>query len=171
MPGLRRVFSFKRMFRTWLKKSQENGWRLAGVTARECVLQCSAHGCSNEKHFLLDTLGQAPTPCEREHVNGYGKPAYDDYTKIVLELQRRRTQIGINQDDLDTALGVADGYIAKLESGARTPSPVTLIMWAQAVGVEIHFKPAILPPATLKVIEQRQTRPYEINQARFKHDR
>ena len=66
--------------------------------------------------------------------------------------------LGLDQMDLGAAMGMADGYVNKLESFAKIASPSTLLVWLQAVGLEMVGQPVALPPATLEMISGRQLR-------------
>tara|TARA_R110000851_G_scaffold22626_9_gene67012 strand:- start:548 stop:820 length:273 start_codon:yes stop_codon:yes gene_type:complete len=73
----------------------------------------------------------------------------------VGELVRRRRALGISQEDLSDAAGMADGHINKLEAFARTAQFPTLQLWAQTLGAEITLRAAPLPDATARAIERR----------------
>lgn len=89
----------------------------------------------------------------------------------MADLARRRVQLGLSQPDIDAAIGWPDGYCAKLESLARVSSPPTLLLWCDALGLQVVTVPAPMPEATRRAIEQRIAAPYRHDQARFKHDR
>ena len=154
----------------WIKKAQRNGWRVDRVSGLSLRLCCSRQGCAGKLSLPLDNLGDIPAPCDLAHVGEYASSVFDGYKELVGELRRRRRQIGLDQQDLCDAMGVADGYINKLESFAKVASPPTLILWAECLGTSLTFAPAALPDATLRAIEGRQARPYQHAQARFKHD-
>ena len=157
------------MVREWIKAAQAAGWVVQGVRGRSITLTCACHGCRGSREYLLESLDGPPPPCALDHVNGHSRPAFEGYQDLVAELRRRRVDLGLDQMDLGAAMGVPDGYVNKLESFARTASPLTLWLWAQAVGLRLTYRPAALPPATLKAIEDRQARPYDHNRARSKH--
>jgi hypothetical protein len=156
--------------RQWIKEAQLKGWRLASVSGLSMRLECSKHGCSGHKDLPLDNLGPVPEPCDKPHVQGYSQSTFDEYSGLVGELRRRRRQLGLDQTDLNAAMGVTDGYVNKLESLARVATFPTLQLWAQTLGLSISTAPAPLPPATLRAIEYREAKPYQPNQARYKHD-
>jgi len=155
--------------REWIKGAESNGWRVSSVKGLTIRLSCSCVGCPGSLALPLANLGQAPAPCDRPHVQGHSADAFATYAALVSDLVRRRIQLGLSQPDLDDALGVADGYVAKLESLARTTSPPTLLLWCQALGLQIITAPAQLPDATRRAIELRASSPYRSDQARFKH--
>lgn len=157
--------------RQWIKQAQANGWRLASVSGTRISLQCSKHGCSGAYTANLDELGDPPASCGLPHSHGYARKTFEAYEGIVGELRSKRRRLGISQDDLNAAMGVADGYVNKLESMARVATFPTLQLWAQTLGLSITTIPAPLPPATARTIEDRSHQPYQPNQARFKHDR
>ena len=155
----------------WLKGAQRAGWRVSGINAKALHLKCEKHGCSGSKSLPLDNLGPTPAECDLPHVGQYSKNAFDTYEALIGELRRRRRELGLDQGDLSNAMGVADGYVNKLESFKKVASPPTLLLWAQSLGLTITTAPSKLPAATLRAIEQRAAKPYAPNQARFKHDR
>lgn len=159
------------MVRDWIKAAQTAGWVVKSVKGHTITLGCACHGCHGARSYLLESLDTAPPRCDLPHVNGYARPAFDQYSVLVDELRRRRMDIGLDQMDLGEAMGVPDGYVNKMESFARTASPVMLLLWAQSLGLELTSRPVALPPATIKAIQDRQSRPYDPKHARMKHDR
>lgn len=155
----------------WIREAERAGWRVAGVSARVVRLRCSMHGCTGSLELPLANLGPIPETCDFPHDHGHARSTFDDYRALVEELRRRRRSLGLDQVDLNDAMGTADGYVSKLESFARVASAPTLALWCQALGVSMTLAPAPLPPATAKAIEDRQVRPYAPEQARFKHSR
>lgn len=136
------------------------------VDAIDClqiVLHCACMGCRNELVVSIVTLPSDLTPCNRHHVKGYAGHAFAGYAALVATLRRRRMDIGLDQMDLGSAMGMADGYVNKLESFARIASLDTLSLWMQALGLELTSDPAALPVATFNQItahrasETRQT--------------
>lgn len=116
----------------------------------------------------LENLGVPPGPCSLPHQGAFAQQTFDEYVTIVGELQRRRRQLGLDQVDVNEAMGAADGYISKLEALHRTAPFPTLQLWAQTLGLSITVAPAALPPATIKAIEDRKGRPYDESKAHFK---
>jgi len=157
--------------RHWIKEAQRQGWRVASVSGLNMRLQCDKYGCDGSKMLPLDNLGPVPEPCNRPHVANYARQTFEQYETLVDELRRRRRQLGLDQADLNSAMGVTDGYVNKLESVARVATFPTLQLWAQSLGLSLTTCPAPLPAATMRAIEHRQAKPYMPTQARFKHDR
>jgi hypothetical protein len=157
--------------RDWIKQAEQVGWRVSSIRGLTLRLACSCIGCPGSLVVPLSNLGGVPAPCPLPHVSGHGKAAFGRYEVLVADLVRRRVQLGLSQPDLDAAIGWPDGYCAKLESGARTSSPPTLLMWCDALGLQIITAPAPMPDATRRAIEQRAVNPYRHDQARFKDDR
>jgi hypothetical protein len=155
----------------WIKKAQGNGWRVAAVSGASIEMRCAKQGCPGRHVLPMGNLGPVLDQCALDHVGQYGRETFDGYEALIAELRRRRVQIGLDQGDLGNAMGVPDGYINKLESFKRTATPVTLLLWAQSLGLTLTTAPAPLPPATIRAIEQRTANPYNAKQARFKHDR
>lgn len=81
-----------------------------------------------------------------------------EYRQFVRGLAQRRRDLGLCQLDLDPVLGVAEGYIGKLEAFHRIPSTLRLLEWLEGLGLAITMRPGPLPPATLHAIEASQAR-------------
>lgn len=156
-------------FDRWLKQAQGNGWRVASVAGKSLRLQCSKTGCSGEVRRQLEELGTVPVECHLEHVGQHSKAVFDQYRALVEELRRKRRAIGIDQTDLNAAMGMADGYLNKLESFQRIATFPTLHLWAQCVGLGLTTTPIPIPDATLRAMKKRQSNGYQHSQARFKH--
>jgi hypothetical protein len=126
-------------------------------------------GCLETTSISLTSPIEIPKPCSAKHIQGYDEHTFELYSGIVGDLREKRSQLGLSQEDVTAAMGVADGYINKLESYARVATFPTLQLWAQTLGLSITTTPAPLPPATTRAIEHRKDRPYQSNQARYKH--
>ncbi|WP_039983723.1 helix-turn-helix domain-containing protein [Tritonibacter mobilis] len=155
----------------WIRDAQARGWRVSWVRGKSLHIACDKQGCPGCKTLPLDNLGPVPEPCELPHKGQVAAPVFDEYETLVEELRRRRRQLGLDQGDLGNAMGVADGYVNKLEAFARVPTFPTLQLWAASLGLHLTTSAAPLPNATIRAIEQRAAKPYAPEQARFKHDR
>lgn len=154
--------------RLWFKQVEKKGWRVSSVSGLVLNLSCNKLGCDGCLTLPLANLGPTPPPCSEPHEGQYSAHIFEEYSTLVKEMVRRRCSLGLDQADLNNAMGVADGYISKLESFARIATFPTLILWAQTLGLSLVGAPAPLPAATLRAIEHRQAKPYQPNQARFK---
>lgn len=153
----------------WIGSAERAGWRVAYVTATEIRLACAKHGCQGALTVSLNNPGPAPDPCGREHVQGYSAAAFEDYKALVGLLIQRRMALGLDQADLNAILGLADGYVAKLESFARVTTIPTVQLWAQALGLAITTTRAPLPAVTAAAIQRRAHSPYRAEMNRSKH--
>lgn len=74
-------------------------------------------------------------------------PSYRD---LILALAAERRRQGLSQWQLEQKLGVAEGHVAKWESGWRTPSPVFLIYWLDGLGLKlgVHLAASLNQGAT-----------------------
>ena len=52
---------------------------------------------------------------------------------------RYRVEHGLSQAELGAKLGVSQPYVARLESGDRSPTLATLARLAQRLGLEFHI--------------------------------
>tara|TARA_R110001606_G_scaffold77347_1_gene178801 strand:- start:259 stop:768 length:510 start_codon:yes stop_codon:yes gene_type:complete len=155
----------------WIAEAQKAGWRVASAKDRTIRVQCSKLGCPGALSLPIDNLGPAPEPCSLKHQGQYGAPAYDQYKALVAQLVRKRRALGMSQEDINAAAGMADMHLNKLEAFARTAQFPTLQLWAATLGVEITLRPAPLPPATARTIDRRALDPYAENMARHKADK
>ena len=114
-------------------------------------------------------MGEVPEPCQLLHRKRYSPEVFGAYERLVAELRRRRRSLGLDQADVNAAMGMADGYIAKLESFARVAPFPTLQLWATTLGLNITATPTALPDATIRAIEARKAMPYDEQKARFKY--
>lgn len=58
---------------------------------------------------------------------------------LSQRVRDRRVQLGINQKSLAIQLGVTQGSVAQIESGARSPSLGLLPVLARALGVSVDY--------------------------------
>lgn len=140
----------------WIKKAELAGWRLDSVKGGSVVLACSKLGCTGRASASLDDLGNIPEPCAEQHRGNYGKTVYQDYAAIVTKLRQRRQAVGMSQEELTDATGLADGHINKLEAYHRTAQLPTLQLWARALGYEIALSPCELPAKSRAIISGRR---------------
>lgn len=62
---------------------------------------------------------------------------------LISQLTERRHKLGLPQTLVDDRIGVAQGLVAKWETGNRKPTAFNLHCWAESLGCKI----------TLEVIE------------------
>ena len=153
----------------WIRDAERNGWRVSGVTATELRLACAKQGCPGHFVVSLANPGPAPEPCGLEHVAGYSAAAFDDYRALIAVFVKRRRALGLDQQDLNAILGMAEGYISKLESFARVATLPTLQLWAQCLGLELTTSRSNLPAQTAAAIQRRAISPYRPEMVRSKH--
>tara|TARA_R110002110_G_scaffold26572_7_gene97483 strand:- start:3253 stop:3765 length:513 start_codon:yes stop_codon:yes gene_type:complete len=154
----------------WIKEAQAAGWRVASSRDRTLFLSCSREGCKGAQSIDLGKLGPAPEPCTLDHDKQYAKKVYDQYKSLVGELVKKRRALGLSQEDINAAAGMAEAHLNKLESFARTAQFPTMQLWAETLGLEITLAASILPPATVRAIDRRVSNPYAKNMARHKAD-
>ena len=66
---------------------------------------------------------------------------HDLYAEMINAFVERRHELGIPQIALDGMIGCAEGLVAKWESGARNPSPLSFAQWAVALGCRFSITP------------------------------
>lgn len=152
----------------WIKQAEDRDWRLETVKGLELVVRCSKQGCDGQMVLPLANLGPIPARCSLPHVGRYSAKVFKTYENLIDQFRRRRCSLGLSQEDITAASGLADGHINKLEAFDRSASMPTLQLWAETLGLEIAVNPIPLPRSTLRVIEQRATNPYREEMARFK---
>lgn len=152
----------------WIRNAEKAGWLVKGPKGLKLHLRCGKQGCTSVLNLPIDNLGPVPAPCSAPHVGQYSARTFEQYTALVTELQRRRRQLGLSQEDVCAASGLADGHINKLEALDRIAQFPTLRLWAETLGFSLALLPTQLPKATTKAIEARASSPYQENQARFK---
>ncbi len=152
----------------WIKSAESQGWRVERIKARVIHLRCSKRGCDGEMSLPMANLGPAPEPCNKPHIGNYSAMTFQEYANLVEELKRRRRSLGLSQEDITAASGLADGHINKLEAIQRRAGMPILQLWAQTLGLSVSLTPAPLPKRTLQLIEGRIDKPYRADQARNK---
>jgi len=90
-------------------------------------------------------------PCSEIHLSGYGLLAIGKYKDLVEQLVQRRRDLGLSQDDINSAAGFADGHLNKLEALHRIAQFKTMLIWTATLGLEIT-----LEPANLRILSERQ---------------
>ncbi|TRX51743.1 helix-turn-helix transcriptional regulator [Fulvivirga sp. M361] len=60
---------------------------------------------------------------------------------VVKQLIERRKRLGITQDQLNHALGVADRLVSHWECGVRSPTAFHLYCWADALKSQLMIIP------------------------------
>ena len=142
----------------WIKQAQQVGWRIVSSRDGSLHMRCGCQGCAGALKLPIADLGPAPEPCDRPHVGQYGQQVYDAYMALVDVLRRRRRALGLSQEDIAAAAGLADGHINKLEAFARTAQFSTLQLWAETLGLSLTMRPAPLPPSIVRAIKERARR-------------
>lgn len=148
--------------REWIKAAQKVGWKVT-VRGLAISLKCSKHGCPGAMTVPMDDLGPTPEPCNEQHFGQYSATVYENYRVLVAELALRRRSLGLSQEDICAASGLADGHINKLEAFARTAQLPTLQLWVQTLGLKMVLSPAPLPPATLAALSHQPAPSLDVN--------
>ena len=60
------------------------------------------------------------------------------YRPIIEELIIERKRIGITQSDIERMIDCAPSLIAKYEAGLKLPSLYNLLLWCEALGMELQ---------------------------------
>ncbi|WP_375173381.1 helix-turn-helix domain-containing protein [Pseudooceanicola sp.] len=138
-----------------IKAATKAGWLVDTTSGGEVVLSCSCPGCPGRKRLPVDNLGPVPSPCDLEHIAGAAPHVWAQYETLVGEFRRRRRQLGLDQGDVANAMGVADGYVGKLEAMHRIPRPDLVWIWAETLGLGIVLEPTELPEATREILRRK----------------
>ena len=95
--------------------------QLACTSSRDQTLHLSwlCQGYPSNLTRSIDNLGTTPESRAPDHHGQYGMPTFNHYKELAADLRRKRRALGISQEDLNDAGGLADGHIAKLEPFAR----------------------------------------------------
>lgn len=141
----------------WLDAAKKNGWLLREHSGPNVRLHCRFIGCPGCIERVPDELGPVPEPCALPHVDKWGRSTYQQYVKLVIELKRRRNALGLSQQAVNAASGLADGHISKLEALHRTAQFDTLVIWAATLGLGISLEPCDLPEVTVKELGAAHT--------------
>jgi DNA-binding XRE family transcriptional regulator len=64
----------------------------------------------------------------------------EEHRRLVGELKRRRTELGLTQEQVGARIGVSRSQIANAESGTYLLSVETLIGYAAAVGARLTME-------------------------------
>ncbi|MBV9313487.1 MAG: helix-turn-helix transcriptional regulator [Pseudonocardia sp.] len=68
--------------------------------------------------------------------------------EVASHVVRYRVDHGLSQAELGAKLGVSQPYIARLESGDRSPTLASLARLAQRLGLEFHID---VPPTSMRM--------------------
>jgi transcriptional regulator with XRE-family HTH domain len=139
----------------FIQKAQTAGWRVISIREGVIKLKCRCHGCKATLIQPIKTLATIPEPCGKSHHGMYAARTYDEYKSLVAVFIRKRRSLGLSQEDLCAAAGLADGHINKLEAFARTAQMPTLQLWAKTLGLGITVAQTDLPAATVRAIKHR----------------
>ena len=154
----------------WIKEAQSAGWRVTSAKDRTIRMQCAKQGCPGVLSLPIDNLGPTPATYDLPHVGQYGAPAYNQYKALVAQLVRKRRALGMSQEDINAAAGMAEAHLNKLESFARTAQFSTMQLWAETLGLAITLAPSSIPAATARAIETRVAQPLCEAKSHYKHD-
>ena len=142
-------------FHEFIHRAQANGWKVARVTPGAVALQCGHVGCRGHLVVPMSEL-RDPGPCPFQHASGYAAPVFTAYEALISELVERRKALGLAQEEVCAAAGLAPGHISKLEAFARVATFPTLQHWTATLGLEVTVQPARLPRATIAAIDARK---------------
>lgn len=59
---------------------------------------------------------------------------------IIGELVQRRLDLGVSTEDIEHRAGIADNHLAKVESGAKTPSLDLFLLLVETMGGEVTVR-------------------------------
>lgn len=83
-----------------------------------------------------------PDICKHTEGLKYAPNQRSDFeTQFIQQLIERRHQLNLSQRYVNESIGVAEGLLAKWETGLRSPSGYLLFCWAEALQCRIKVEP------------------------------
>ncbi len=141
--------------RSWTKGVQNMGWCLVGVDGKDHTFRCGLIGCRGE---LRAAVFEKVSPCGWDHAGRFSSAVFEEYSDLVDELRQKRHLLGVSQEDVELAAGMAPDHLGKLETHVRIAQFPTMMLWTQTLGYRVTLEPAALPDPMLSVIEGRSGR-------------
>ena len=141
-------------------------WRYDRKSGRSSYV-CEAVGCRSTVVVPDSDVasGVLHDRCRaRHHKSGAGGNSFSaavvkSHADLQVHLRNRRLRLGLSQDDVEAAAGMAVDHIAKLETSRRLPQFPTYFAWAEALGYDIVLVPKALPSQLVAIIDHKAGRP------------
>lgn len=140
----------------WLHSIGQAGWVVIRNGGDRLHIRCGVQDCRNKRAI---PIGAKVRPCEWDHSGRFRQLGVERYEDLSEILRARRMRLGLTQEEASAAAGLADGHVSKLEADVRTSSLPTLILWANALGLDIRLVPAPIPSSTISILCDRVGRP------------
>lgn len=146
----------------FLKQVQEAGWLIDRVDKNSVDGACPRAGCS--LRVKLRQGAAIPTACGGGVIDEMVIQNFEDARVFLLN---RRQRLALSISDVEHIAGMTPDYLAKFgkENPSKIPNAQTFLEWAQALGMEVVFRPARLPQIALRqVADTRALAPARVRQ-------
>jgi len=143
---------------------EARGWMIEVADKdSSCIARCKEPGCSMRLRIKPGGVIPKREVDQRLSLDEVIE-SFDDARQV---LRRRREQLGLSIEEVETAAGIATDQMLKFERDepTRLPNIVTYLIWAQTLGYEVVLRPSTLPPITCRLIEETRDR-YESRKRR-----
>ena len=133
----------------FLRKVQEAGWLIDRVDLKSVDAACPREGCS--LRVKLRQGAAIPTACGGGALNEMVAQNFEDARTFLLH---RRPRLALSISDVEHIAGMTPDYLAKFgkDNPSKIPNAQTFLEWAQALGMEVVFRPARLPLIGLRQV-------------------
>jgi hypothetical protein len=138
-----------------MREAETRGWQIEAATDFACVGRCPTVGCSMRVKLSLGASIPARV------VNGFRNEhlitCFKDAADLLID---RRQDLKLTALEVANAAGVTDFLIAKGETKdpKRGTGFETVLLWANSLGYDIVFRPARMPPVTLRAVAETRDR-------------
>lgn len=133
----------------FLRKVQDAGWLIDRVDKNSVDAACPREGCS--LRVKLRQGAAIPTACGGGASDERIIQNFEDARVVLLH---RRQRLALSISDVEHIAGMTPDYLAKFgkENPSKIPNAQTFLEWAQALGMEVVFRPARLPMIGLRQV-------------------
>lgn len=136
-----------------LKEIQKAGWMVLGTLEDGVLCQCPSFGCGLKVKIKRGAKPQQCDPGLSRHPADRPIGSYEDARQLLRE---RREDLLLSIPEVEEIAGLTKDHLAKAEKDnpSRLPELDTIVVWAQALGYEIVFRPTQLSNMGLRLIAE-----------------
>jgi len=150
--------------KAYISEMQSAGWVLWRHSRQSATSSfvCKHIGCKGAKIVTDDQIlrSRSVKPCTLPHYDQrHAAEPVATYAALVQHLRNRRLRMGLSQEEIEAASGLAFDHIGKLEILDRIGTFPTMIAWAETLGMEIALVPKAIPDQVLAIIDHKAGRP------------